>query len=58
MVAVQRVEPLSPRMVRVVLGGPGLEGFVVDEPAASVRVLLPSAATGELVIPSGTATSS
>jgi NADPH-dependent ferric siderophore reductase len=50
-VAVRRVEQLSPRMTRVVLAGPELEGLAVDEPAASVRVLLPSPETGELVIP-------
>jgi len=33
----------------VTLGGSDLEGFHVDEPAASVRLLLPS--SGELVIP-------
>lgn len=40
-VAVRRVEDLSPRMRRVVLGGDALDGFVLDEPAASVRLLLP-----------------
>ena len=47
-VEVSRVERLSPRMVRVTLGGPELEGFVLDQPAASVRLLLP---TGDFVIP-------
>lgn len=37
-------------MTRVIVGGPELEGFSVDEPAASVRLLLPD--SGELVIPS------
>jgi len=36
-------------MTRVVLGGAELEGFSVDDPAASVRLLLP--VDGELVIP-------
>lgn len=49
--AVTGVEQLSPRLTRVVLSGPALEGFAADEPAASVRVLLPSPETGELVIP-------
>ena len=37
--------------MRVTLGGHELEGFAVDEPAASVRLLLPSPGAGELVIP-------
>ena len=50
-VAVQEAVARSPRMVRVTLAGPELEGFVVDEPAASVRLLLPSPGTDELVMP-------
>lgn len=50
-VEVVGVERLSPRMVRVRLGGPDLAGFRVDEPAASVRLLLPSAPARELEIP-------
>lgn len=42
---------LSPRMLRVSLSGAELEGFAVEEPAASVRVLLPSPGTEELIIP-------
>ena len=38
-------------MVRVTLAGPELEGLRVEEPAASVRVLLPTAAGVELVVP-------
>jgi NADPH-dependent ferric siderophore reductase len=49
-VAVRRVSYLSPRMVRVTLTGRELEGFSLDEPAASVRLLLPSPG-GELVVP-------
>ena len=45
------VEPRSPRMVRVTLEGPELDGFAVDQPAASVRVLFPSPGTRELVLP-------
>jgi len=40
-VAVRRVERRSPRLTRVTLAGPALAGFVLDEPAASVRLLLP-----------------
>jgi NADPH-dependent ferric siderophore reductase len=48
---VLRVEPLGPRMTRVTVGGPELAGFIVDEPAASVRLLLPSSGGAELVMP-------
>ncbi|MFL6242724.1 MAG: siderophore-interacting protein [Acidimicrobiia bacterium] len=41
-VEVRRVERLTPRLVRVTFGGAELAGFTVDQPAASVRVLLPS----------------
>jgi NADPH-dependent ferric siderophore reductase len=51
-VEVRRVERVSPRMVRVTLSGPELAGFTVEQPAASVRVLLPSSGSGELVAPS------
>jgi NADPH-dependent ferric siderophore reductase len=38
-------------MIRVTFTGPELGDLVIDEPAASVRLLLPSPATTELVIP-------
>ena len=50
-VEVRRAERLGPRMVRVCLGGPGLAGLRVDDPAASVRLLVPSPPATELVIP-------
>lgn len=50
-VTVRRVEAVTPRLVRITLAGPELEGFTVDEPAASVRVLLPASSAEELVIP-------
>jgi NADPH-dependent ferric siderophore reductase len=50
-VAVREVERLSPWMMRVTLGGPDLEGFAVDEPAASVRLLLPTAPGAQVVRP-------
>lgn len=48
---VRRVERVGPRLIRVTLAGPELEGLVVDEPAASVRLLLPPAGERELVMP-------
>jgi NADPH-dependent ferric siderophore reductase len=51
-VSVQRVGYLSDRLIRVTLAGADLESLVVDQPAASVRLLLPSPPTRELVIPS------
>ncbi len=50
-VEVRAVVPVTPRLVRVTLGGPELEGFAVDLPAASVRLLLPAPDTDELAIP-------
>jgi len=50
-VEVLAVQPLGPWMVRVTLGGPALQGFTVEEPAASVRLLLPSGPADELVRP-------
>jgi len=38
-------------MIRVTFTGPELEGLVVTEPAASVRLLLPTPGTTELVMP-------
>ena len=51
LVTILRTERLSPRLGRVTLGGPELDGLIVEQPAASVRVLLPIAHGGEVVIP-------
>jgi NADPH-dependent ferric siderophore reductase len=51
---VRAVTDLSPRLRRVVLGGPELDGLRIDEPAASVRVLFPPAGESELVMPTWT----
>jgi NADPH-dependent ferric siderophore reductase len=51
-VELQHVERVSPRLARVTLTGAELDGFSVDAPAASVRLLLPSAGTEQLVTPS------
>ena len=50
-VVTNRLERLSPRLARVTFGGDELEGFEVDQPAASVRLLIPSPGTDELVMP-------
>ncbi|HET9772452.1 MAG TPA: siderophore-interacting protein [Acidimicrobiia bacterium] len=50
-VTVAGVSPLTPRLVRVTLAGAELKGFVVDQPAASVRLLLPSPGSHDLVMP-------
>ena len=50
-VTVARHEQLSPRLVQITLTGPELDGLTVEQPAASVRLLLPSPGTQELVVP-------
>ncbi len=44
-------QALSPRMIRVTLEGDDLEGLVIAEPAASVRLLVPSPGSPQLVMP-------
>jgi NADPH-dependent ferric siderophore reductase len=51
-VRVRRVDDVTPRLRRIVLGGDELEGLEIDEPAASVRLLLP--AGDELEMPTWT----
>lgn len=53
-IELRRKEALSPRLLRLTLGGPELEGFSVDLPAASVRLLLPPSDRNAVVIPSWT----
>jgi NADPH-dependent ferric siderophore reductase len=53
-VEVRRVERSSPRLVRITFAGSELEGLTVDQPAASVRLLLPSPGGRELVMPTWT----
>ena len=50
-VEVTRVESVTPWLRRVTLGGEALAGFTADEPAASVRLLIPRPGAAELVIP-------
>lgn len=52
--AVRALETLNPRMLRIVLGGPELAGLVIDEPAASVRLLVPPPGRREIVMPTWT----
>jgi NADPH-dependent ferric siderophore reductase len=53
-VTVRAVAPVTSRLVRVTLGGPELDGLVVDQPAARVRLLLPPRDSTELVMPAWT----
>ncbi len=46
----ERIE-VSPRLLRLTFAGDGLRELVVDEPAASVRLLVPTPGTDGLVIP-------
>ena len=48
---VQRTMALSPRLRRVTIGGPALDGFQLIEPAASVRLLLPELGADSIVLP-------
>lgn len=50
-VTVQSVVPLSAHMVRVTLTGEELAGFVVEQPAASVRLLVPPSDNRDLIMP-------
>lgn len=48
---VLRVEPLTPHMQRVVLGGPELAGFRSDSPDDHAKLFFPNS-KGELILPS------
>ena len=48
------VEPRSPRLVRVVLSGPGLASWPELQPGASLRLLLPRPGTTMLELPTWT----
>jgi len=45
---------LSERMLRIVLGGDELDGFAIESPASSVRLLLPPSGTNALEMPTWT----
>ncbi len=53
-VQVRRTESLSPRMLRIVLGGDELNGFAIEGPASSVRLLVPPDGQDTIVMPSWT----
>ncbi|MDH3249750.1 MAG: siderophore-interacting protein [Acidimicrobiia bacterium] len=44
-------ERITPRLARIRLTGPELEALTIDEPAASVRLLIPTPGDAELIIP-------
>ncbi len=44
------IDALTPFMTRIALGGDELEGFEIEAPASSVRLLLPDAESNELVM--------
>ena len=48
---VVRVDRLTPRMVRVVLGGEELEGFTTRGPAEHLKVNFPPSGESKLVLP-------
>ncbi len=50
-VAVEGIGELSPRLVRVGFAGESLQGFAIEQPAASVRLLLPSPGAAGLEVP-------
>jgi NADPH-dependent ferric siderophore reductase len=49
--AVVRVASVTPRLMRLTVGGPELKGLAIEQPAASVRLLLPSPGEPGLVMP-------
>jgi len=53
-VAVGRIEDLTPHLRRFTFVGEELDGLVIDDTAASVRLLIPSPGTDNLVMPEWT----
>jgi len=51
LMSVAEVGRLSPRMLRLTFVGADLRGLIIDGPAASVRLLIPSPGVTELVMP-------
>ena len=50
-VEVQRVNRLTPRMVRITFGGEQMAGFESEGPVRHIRVYMPDSETGELLMP-------
>jgi NADPH-dependent ferric siderophore reductase len=50
-VEVRQVSPVSARLLRVTFTGADLDGLLVEQPAASVRLLLPGIGAAELAMP-------
>jgi NADPH-dependent ferric siderophore reductase len=50
-VTVRSTMPVTPRLMRVTLTGDELDGFAIEAPAASVRLLLPEDGARALVVP-------
>ena len=50
-VRVRSTELLTPHLLRVVLGGDELDGFAIEGPASSVRLLLPPEGSDQIVMP-------
>ncbi|AJF63616.1 siderophore-interacting protein [Streptomyces vietnamensis] len=48
---VTAVRPVTPRMLRVTLGGPGLDGFVLAGPDQQVKLFFPRPGQAEPVLP-------
>lgn len=48
---VRRIEQLSPKMRRVILAGPALDGFPVDSAGAHIKLLLPRPGQVEPILP-------
>lgn len=53
-VRVRSKTPLSERMVRILLGGEELDGFAIESPASSVRLLLPPSGASKIELPTWT----
>jgi NADPH-dependent ferric siderophore reductase len=51
-VSVRGIESRTPRLTRLTLAGDDLEGLAVEQPAASVRMLLPTPGARQLDLPS------
>jgi NADPH-dependent ferric siderophore reductase len=51
MLSLSRKDQIGPRLIRVTLAGDELDGFEIEQPAASVRLLFPSPGSSELLLP-------